>query len=218
MKKVILFSVICCLISLFSCQNEEVYSCNEEVNEWIHSNLTEIRSMKRSEWKLLNENVKGPVFSAFTPQQKYVFWREKLNEVLKLGWTEKERNHLTNLTDFVNQNERFFDIDNKATDTEMENIYVFLFKWERYAMKELGWNKKIIGSIVATGNKVINTEGGVERSNETEKIVKSSGENCNCNQTYDFCSSSEICRNKICDTQPYCGWFLMSECNGLCEY
>ena len=37
MKKVILFSVICCVISLFSCQNEEVYSCNEEVNEWIHS-------------------------------------------------------------------------------------------------------------------------------------------------------------------------------------
>ncbi len=84
-----------CLLSVFaSCQKEEIYSCNEEVNDWVKENLKEIRTMTRSEWKNLDEYVKRGCFVAFTQQQKVDFWKEKFNEALELGWTKEEAEHI----------------------------------------------------------------------------------------------------------------------------
>ena len=69
---------------LFSCsQDEEVYSCNQEVNDWVKQHKSYIQSLNRSQWHELNISVAKPSYSAFTPSQKIAFWKDKFDEVLQ---------------------------------------------------------------------------------------------------------------------------------------
>lgn len=49
MKKKSFFWGIVISIMFSACQqNETVYSCNKDIDEWVHENLTEIRTLSRS--------------------------------------------------------------------------------------------------------------------------------------------------------------------------
>ena len=63
-------------LGLSSCDNEVVYSCDKTINAWIHENLSDIRTMSRSEWNSLEEDIKIPVYRAFTTQQREFFLGE----------------------------------------------------------------------------------------------------------------------------------------------
>lgn len=83
MKKAFFITIMSALL-ICSCQkeNEEVYSCNKHLNEWAHENLQSIRSMDRDAWLNLDEEYKRPAFNALTPEQKLLFWKDKLKEVM----------------------------------------------------------------------------------------------------------------------------------------
>lgn len=96
MKKAFFITIMSALL-ICSCQkeNEEVYSCNKHLNEWAHENLQAIRSMDRDAWLNLDEEYKRPAFNALTPEQKLLFWKDKLKEVMtSFEWSEPERQHL----------------------------------------------------------------------------------------------------------------------------
>lgn len=96
MKKAFFITIMSALL-ICSCQkeNEEVYSCNKHLNEWAHENLQSIRSMDRDAWLNLDEEYKRPAFNALTPEQKLLFWKDKLKEVMtSFEWSEPERQHL----------------------------------------------------------------------------------------------------------------------------
>lgn len=205
-------------ISFSSCEKEELYSCDKEINSWVKDNINDIKIMTRSAWIELPENFKGPAFGAFNPDQKSLFWNERMKEILTLEWNEKEKDHLIMLHHAILNNNKWFDTENR-TESINEEMLLFAFKWIDYAKEELKLNEKLIFSIVGSGNKMIDKSGEiyVVNKNMNPRLKNGSERSCNCNQTYDFCSGVEPdCLDKDCDTKPFCGWLLLSQCNGLC--
>jgi hypothetical protein len=211
------------MLFISSCSNDEriVYSCNKGINDYIINNLDEIHCLTRSEWLNNEESYKNPIFSAFTPEQKIQFWNEKLGETLLLDWNESEIAHIQKALDFVNDpdNYIYFDVSYTKSDDELDLFDTFFYKWFQYAYNELGWNKKIIASILATGNRVIDTQGNI-LTNNTEKMLSSSEvRSCNCNRSAigDFCTNASCEGSECVESVNGCGLLLIQSCNGICE-
>lgn len=218
MKILNLFFLTCFLFVFASCQEEEIYSCNEEVNDWVKENLKEIRTMTRSEWKNLDEYVKRGCFVAFTQQQKVDFWKEKLNEALELGWTKEEAEHIKVMCRFVDEHPEYFDFSTKRTDEEIEIFELFIYEWTKKAEQQLQWSKNTIGGLIATGNKLLDKNGTVQ-INQTRAMTKSGGESkCHCSTNSDWCSGSVDCQSTDCDEDTHgCGTLFVYSCDGRCN-
>lgn len=210
-----------CLLSVFaSCQEEEIYSCNKEVNDWVKENLKEIRTMTRSEWKNLDENVKRGCFVAFTQQQKVDFWKGKFNEALELGWTKEEAEHIKAMYRFVDEHPEYFDFSTKRTDEEIEIFELFVYGWTKKAEQQFRWSKNTIAGLIATGNQLLDKNGTVQ-INQTRAMTKSGGESkCNCSTDSDWCSTSTSidCQDADCEDSTHgCGTLFVYSCNGRCN-
>ncbi|MDE5710858.1 MAG: bacteriocin fulvocin C-related protein [Bacteroides sp.] len=220
MRNLNLFFLTCLLFVFASCQKGEIYSCNEEVNDWVKENLKEIRTITRSEWKNLDESVKRGCFVAFTQQQKVDFWKEKFNEALELEWTKEETEHIKAMYQFVDEHPEYFDFSTKRTDEEIEYFELFVYKWTKKAEQQFQWSKNTIGGLIATGNKLLDKNGTVQ-INQTRAMTKSVKEKspCNCNVKSDWCSASVDCEatNNYEDSVHGCGTLWVYSCNGRCN-
>jgi hypothetical protein len=210
--------MVMCL-ALSSCsQDEEIYSCDKEVNAWVKENLSDIQQMSRAEWLSLDENLKGPAFGAFTAIQKNVFWKEKMKEVQIFDWNEQEISHLNLLLEAIEQNFVWFDINNR-TESDIEQLDIFAYKWIEYAEEELGWNKNLIGSIIASGNKLLDKNGTIMiKTTSTIRLKSSSEPACTCSTESDWCSLNAYCKNDGCTETHYCGTLLLYDCDGRCYF
>jgi len=222
MKKLIYLFGLSMVLLMSSCSQDDemTYCCNEEINNFIVENLGEIQKMTRGEWLNSAEEMKAPIFGAFSSEQKIEFWREKLTETLLLDWNDLEAEHIRKLLEFVENPDNFiyFNVHESKSEEEIEYFEIFMYKWTEYAYDVLNWNKQQIGAIIASGNRLIDTKGRLLVNNV--KRVKSVSENkCNCNITVigDFCSGSATCEDTDCEEVPYCGIFLLQMCNGECR-
>lgn len=218
MKKKSFFWGIVISIMFSACQqNETVYSCNKDIDEWVHENLTEIRTLSRSTWNNLDENLKVPTYRAFTQQQKINFWNSKITEVLQMEWNEAETAHLNKILDFIKKNPFYFDTNKIITDEEQEAIDIFSYRWVEEAKTELGWDMPLIYAIVATGNTLLNKEGKIQTSVQS-KATRSSGCECEIEQIIAWCLTSS-CEESMIDCEPSdhgCGFLGIYKCNGTC--
>ncbi|GHT77089.1 hypothetical protein AGMMS50262_17220 [Bacteroidia bacterium] len=218
LKIVIKACVIVMCFALFSCsQDEEVYSCDKEVNAWVKENLVDIQQMTREGWLQLDESVNRATYVAFAPEQKQEFWLQKLQEVLSLDWNELEKSHIEALSQKVIDNPNWF--SKERTKEESEEYDLFQYKWIEYAQEELGWTLNQVGSIALTGNKVVDKQGGIQM-NTTGIRLKSGSEkpSCGCNQMDSWCGVTKYCSNDDCDGSSWgCGLLGLAPCNGLCK-
>lgn len=218
-----LFLLTCLVFGFLSCQEEEIYSCNEGVNNWIKENLKEVRTMTRSEWQNLDENVKRGCFVAFTQQQKIDFWKDKFNEALTLEWTNEEAEHIKAVYRFVDEHPEYFDFSTERTDEEIEVLELFVYEWTKKAEQQFQWSKKTIAGLIATGNRLLDKNGTI-RVNQTMVMTKSGGESkCECSTDSDWCNSREDRRDWKCDSKASCtvsggcGSLGLYDCNGMCK-
>ncbi len=223
MQKLIFYlSCVFCMV-LVSCSNsEENYSCDAETNNWAKENLSEIRSMKRVQWKSLpTEMKKTAAFIVFTPEQKFVFWKEKLTETMSLDWTEAEKKHIKKVCDFVVSHPELF--DDEMSDDLRNEMDLFFYKWTEQAKSEFNWSKETIGCIISNGNEVVmtystNKKRTISVKSYTGQDQGLSSLSCHCNKKYDFCGQQDSCEDANCDeTSAGCGILLMSSCNGRCS-
>lgn len=161
MKKIIYYLPV--LFFLLSCTQEEepLYSCNPSINLAIKENISVAENLKRSEWLLLQESYKIPVYRTFSNAKKLLFWKEKFAEVKKLKWSSEELKHIESAEKFMYEYPEILSCST-ASDEILNKRDLFMHEWIKYAENELHWNKSIIVSIVACGNKVINTKGYIE--------------------------------------------------------
>ena len=215
------------LISMgwFSCSKDErVYSCDKEVDSWVKENLTNIQKMTRNDWLKLGEDVNRAAYRAFTPKQKFIFWKEKMNEVLALDWNEAEKKHIELMYETVSVNPQWFASDFSKNEAEWEKFEQFTYRWVEIAEANFGWSKNIIGPMIASGNKMLNTRGelllNVDSAIRLRNVAPSSY--CACSTESDFCSYPYTCRdNGDCKDKsgwPACGLLLLYTCDGLCVY
>jgi hypothetical protein len=232
MKK-ISFLIMSLLLSLclFSCTNEEEeirYSCNEDVNNWVKSNIDKIRVMSRSDWEQYDETVGVAIYRAFSQSQRINFWLEKVEELKNLNWSDEEIAHIQKIEGFINSNNQLFRGE-ELTNDEVEKIEEFFYVWSRDAQDKFGWTNKVITGILVSGNRMIDTSGNLASAstgkrqnpliNSTPPPTPTNG-NCNCNQGSAFtCIDAGTCESGKCDsTSLGCGALLLFSCNGICWY
>lgn len=219
-----------CLVLFISCsqEDESVYSCDKQIDAWVKSNIDNVHYMTRSQWKGLSSKVNVAVYRAFTPKQKAAFWDEKFVEVKKMKWSKKELFHIQKAEDFMKSHTGLFR-NGKKTPEELDELDTFFYKWQTDAERELGWDKKIVYSLVCTGAEVKDTKGTIIvrkkslRSSAKLSLAAEAGSEkwgCNCNKA---CSMACFPTQSPCDdadcegTDSGCGWFLAETCDGRCD-
>lgn len=218
MEKLLLLLIF--VVTFFSCGKEElVYSCDPDTDKWVKNNMELIQTMTRAEWTGLNENLIRPVYRAFTPEQKKVFWVERLNEIQTFDWSTEEKKHIVKFIDFIKQYPNIFEGNIVENDDLYEIFDRFTYEWMSCAEKELGWNKKLIYAIAADGHRLKNKEGDLEIKvvNRTSMTRTSREPDCHCSTSADFCSNSR-CISGDCNISSHgCGVVWVQTCDGLCN-
>lgn len=222
MKKTIFYAfILLSSLTFFSCQSDdEVYSCDPDVDTWVKKNLTEIRQMTRSEWNEMAEDLKAGAYVAFTSEQKFNFWLEKLDAVLKFDWNDAEREHIEKLQTTIKKNSFWFKDD--LNEEELEIFDLFEYRWVEYAKEELNWTDKQIASIAYTGNDILNTDGLISMNEQKNIRLKTIGEpSCDCTKGafWSMCDSmisNSTCASNSCNEVRNCGFVNSRYCNGVC--
>lgn len=156
-------------VALFSCKTEEpeIYSCDGTVNEWAKENLDNIRTMTRKQWNNLDEDRKRAAYVAFTPEQKIALWNDKIEQVLTLDWSEEERKHIIKVSAFINSHHDLFHKE-KITEALENELESFANKWKEEAVKDFGWNERLVYSIIASPNNLLDKDGNIEVVKDAE--------------------------------------------------
>ncbi len=187
MKKVVIFTIACMLLT-WSCQQEEqeeVYSCDKRLNEWAHSNLRSIRTMDREAWLKLEEPYKRPAFNALTPEQKIVFWKDKLNEVMtSLIWNEAEKEHLMVLYRYLEEHPDMYTKEVYRDSLAHDAFARFAYRWRNDAYIDLNWSEELVYAIACTGHRLKDKAGNYETV-LINRMSSSSEQPCNCNSRKD---------------------------------
>ena len=137
-KAIVLLIVI---FSVVSCSMEEIYSCDKDANQWAKSNLIEIQQMSSADFLSIDNMVyQRAAYNAFTSNQRQSVWIEKLENVLKLDWTEKESQFIESMLEFVKVNSFIF--SEELNEKDFEKIEIELYIMAEYAFEELKWDIK----------------------------------------------------------------------------
>lgn len=155
---------------------------------------------------------------------------DKLDEVLSLDWSDKEREHMLLLKSFINENTLFFDydLDEDTRSTLMDSFEIYMYRWSEYAKTDLNWNMQQLYAIVATGHKLKNKAGELLISYNAPILIKTRSESggpnyCACSSANDWCDPTgemrNYCSTKVkCEHKPNsCGWFFQFTCDGGCR-
>lgn len=152
-------SFLAIFVSLFiiSCsQTEEpLYSCDDDVDNWISEHLDDVKSMSRSTWLNIQDfELQKSVYALFNAEQKYIIWTEHLKEVMTLDWNPDEMLHLKRMYDFIADWPELFNgrIDT-MTDEDADTFEIFIYKWQEYAKENLNWSDATIYATIASPEK-----------------------------------------------------------------
>jgi hypothetical protein len=226
-NKLVILSFIA--LVLYGCEkNTEVkkYSCNNHINDWVSENLNEIKNMDRSNLLEYSLEYQKPIFRAFSPQQRYNSWNEKLNEVLKLNWDKEERLHILLLRSQMSLN-WFIEGNTQEHRASIDKRNQWINDWISEAVTDLGWSLGLIHSMVVVMETNVSDNGYLlesYRNDENSKNYKVSDEgDCGCSQTSDWCdipgtgSDNGSCQPDGCIVGTGCGFVWSYDCDGNCK-
>lgn len=225
MKAFVCLFKVCCIflfVTFISCLNEEevYYSCDSFTDAWVKDNLPMIRKMNRQIWLTYPDSLSIPIYRAFTPEQKQRVWLEKLKEVIdRGGWSQQEYAHLVLMDSTLRASVCWFS-DEGIENNQLvyEEYKIFMYKWLRYCLDELKWNRNLILNIAFTGKSLPTTK----NSGFIDEIAPTPDKksDCDCKKTnvlFTTCSGILSCSSGPCEeTSHGCGAFLVEGCDGLC--
>lgn len=244
MKKSIARTMLCIAAALWllwlpSCNhNDEPFSCTPEVDNWVKENLSEVQTMTRSEWLELNDpETERACFRAFTPEQRLQFWVDKLNETLTLDWSVPEKEHISSLIKFIEDNPRIF--SDYANEMDLQELTdKFLYLWIEEGQENFKWTLNTIYAIVASGHTLMKENDTYYIRDYAEGFLTRGGNDCGCSSSDDWCRGRALDINMqmpITIDGPYdlektrcvkgdcnvgsigCGTLFLGKCDGNCD-
>ena len=215
MKK-LFFILVLTTIVLTSCSQEEdvLYSCNEEINEWVIENKEIINQMNRDDLLKMDPAQMRATYRAFSQKQKIEYWEASIEETLLLDWSDAEVLHIRKVKEFIKSHTNFFRGE-PLEEAELDELEIFFYQWLEYAKENFGWTNKIGIAIAGTGYSLKNKAGDINISTTS---FGSSTSSCDCNDgvVSDFCLGGICTKVKCLDTYNGCGWLQLQKCNGMC--
>ena len=220
MKKIFYWTAIAVILLqvVTACSKEEkFYTCDPETDAWVKNNLTEIQLMHRQDLQPFSDEQQRGCFRAFTPEQRYKVWIDKLIHVGNLNLSRDKVQHIDVLIAKMKVN--WYDEKAREDTTFSAEIDNFIQQWIADAYK-LGWTRNEIGGIVATLREVEIKDNTIVLKNSPDLDSTEDGDkgiiyDCECSLRSDWCWWS-TCKNKICDKTGWCGTLFLYECNGMC--
>ena len=216
MRNLICISVMISLAFISCTQEDEIlYSCDKEINEWVIVNKQSIQQMDRHDLLQMDKSTMRAAYRAFSKEQKIAFWISSVNDALELNWSNEEREHILKVKLFINSHTHFFDNRELTTD-KLDELESFFYLWLVYAKENFGWTNDIGIAIAGTGYQLNNTKGVIEPGISDDLIVS----DCECNDSAlsDFCPVNSSCDGGVTcikDSEG-CGWLRKQKCNGMC--
>lgn len=215
-------------LMFLSCSHEdEIFSCNPDVNNWVKENKSYIQTLTRAQWYKLDYRVSQASYIAFSPSQKEEFWKEKFKEVKLLNWSSEEIKHIQDAENYILEHEHFFS-EVLPSEEEIDDFEIFFSKWVKQGVKNFGWTKKTALAIVGTGYKMIDLQGNVllpeKSSNMTMVTLHKEEEQTGCNCNTESMISCILDPFGPCDTSYSkcessfrgCGFVWSYPCDGTC--
>lgn len=225
MKKMVLFFGMIAVLILTNCAKDElVYSCDPVIDRWVVDHLEEIKKMDRKTWLTYPLEYGKPIFRAFTPEQQVEFWKDKFMEVKSLEWSAEALAHIELMEEFILNHRDFFE-GKKLTDEQNDELDVFCYKWQTYAIEKLGWTKMMVVQMIMSGYPM--QKYGEEAATRTSpppggSLDPAAKLPCGCNLKHDFCDDTNHaveCKKTGCsEKEKGCGWLVLQPCNGTCEW
>ena len=163
-------------------------------------------------------------YAAFTPIQRKALWIGKIEEVLTLDWTEKERRHLQSVIDILNV---YYSIifTNEPSLEDIDKREVLEYRWIEYARIELSWSDTLLYDLIYTplAMNVDKEISSISFETLSSARLKSGRENfqyvdCSCGRDSECNKIGGTCRPRNCnDVVRGCGTvFNRITCNGMC--
>ncbi|MDR1339242.1 MAG: bacteriocin fulvocin C-related protein [Prevotellaceae bacterium] len=235
MKIKIVINTCIALMSLIlvSCsQDEELFSCNKEINAWAKENMADIKQMSRKEWLEIGDiNYQQAAYRTYSAEQKQTLWIGKISEVLNdIKWMPQEIQHIEVLLSIVKENSKVF--ESNVSQKNMDNLEVDLYRWKEYAIEELKWSPELLYALINT-QEAMTSDKQIIRNRDSGMRLKAGGEssqpNCDCNSSSVTSEASSgnwlpcVVGLHVCNidsgckaTSIGCGSLWLYGCNGTC--
>ena len=131
-------------------KKEAVGAGESEERVWAKENTDEIRRMSRSELVKLSRDKQLAAYLVLTKEQRVNLWKDKFESTLKMPcWSAEEKTHIQKAYDFILAHQDSFG-DERLTDEQEKTLGDFIKGWSDEATAKFGWDRNVIGSIVAT--------------------------------------------------------------------
>ena len=99
--------------------------------------------MSRDEFlKISDEGLMRKTFSELSGENRYQIWTARFDELLKLNFTAKEKEHIKSMKTYLIENKDGLYI--KRKEKALTKFETFMGEWSKYAKDQLGWNDILI--------------------------------------------------------------------------
>ena len=158
MKKIVIFFIFLFVFSSTCWSAKPSYETvfvEDSVERWIKNNIDDILQLRDS----FKTNVKNTLqerewLESSTVEQIQLLWLGKFLEVLELGWTDDEKQHLSSVLEFIVVNNPFIYVySSEETEEVLEALEIaenWGDKWVTYAVEKLGWDDSLVHAISET--------------------------------------------------------------------
>lgn len=204
------------IIALSSCEKEQYYSCDPEIDNWVKNNLSTIDKINRT--KLIQKDLayQKAIFRASSKEKKAQFWYDKLGEVMQLSWSTEELEHIELLRMSISAD--WFDVKIKKDESSYMKINSFIDNWINEGQIKFGWSKELFNGMICRLEKLKDMKGNLDMKDELKTENPDTGSPCGCSRESDWCGEDETCTKSSCkETVSGCGTFWWHECNGKCR-
>jgi len=78
-----------------------------------------------------------------SPEKQIQFWNIKIDDMLKLEWTNTEKEHILKVKEYYNNHPTIFNGDK----VELKNLETFMNEWRKTAKESFGWDNNLTGAM-----------------------------------------------------------------------
>lgn len=232
--KMLLLAVLASLFFVSCTKDEPLYSCDPDADSWAKANKAEIGRMNRVNFlAVTNPDYQRAAFRVFSLKQKVDLWKGKFDELLKMGWSEKERAHIEQLYTMLDQLSFVWREEQAAkskseVEQDDEQIELAAYRWITYATEELGWKDELIYAIAGTPKSLIDKNEPLQSISHPMKNTTTGSttgtddvktKDCNCRDGHMGCSPGQCVKglDNCTEVVPGCGLIGLQRCNGRCK-